>query len=420
MYSLKYKRTECALAGMGWLSKIPGETVPEKIALILGVLFLFAGLGVFPDSVLAGVIAVATGLFLIPAARSKMLNIAGISLPRGSVLVVGVVGLMLFGAVAPSSPSTNTAPSTPSPDSSAQQTDQTSTDSGKTTTAEVQVINSSISPTKGATPLNVTGTLEVENVGNASGEFTVDVEVDSVYATSKTVEVTAGERRTITIYHTLDTPGQRTVSLVGYGIYTSATGEPDVDASATVIASVPEPDPLTLTGTGQEATDTFELEPGLSIYELSHTGSSNFQVWLMNNEGEKKELLVNRIGDFEGSNAVGLLGGQHLLDIEADGDWEITVRQPRPTSAPSPPRTYTGDSRKATGFFSTDGGLARFDMQHSGDGNFQVWLLDKDGTKIEMLANEIGEFEGSTATNLESGIYLLDVNANGDWTVSVE
>jgi hypothetical protein len=41
------------------------------------------------------------------------------------------------------------------------------------------------------------------------------------------------------------------------------------------------------------------------------------------------ELLVNEIGSFDGSKAIGIdAPGLHLLDIQADGDWTITVEQP--------------------------------------------------------------------------------------------
>ena len=83
---------------------------------------------------------------------------------------------------------------------------------------------------------------------------------------------------------------------------------------------------ITLSGTGQEATSKFSLEKGLSIFRMTHDGNSNFAVWLLDNEGNKVNLLANEIGDFDGSKAVGISkSGIYLLNINADGNWEISI-----------------------------------------------------------------------------------------------
>jgi hypothetical protein len=57
-------------------------------------------------------------------------------------------------------------------------------------------------------------------------------------------------------------------------------------------------------------------------------------------------------------------------------------------------------------------------MTHDGDSNFAVWLLDDEGDKVELLVNEIGEFDGSKAVSIrKSGIYLLDISADGNWEI---
>ena len=184
----------------------------------------------------------------------------------------------------------------------------------------------------------------------------------------------------------------------------------------------PTPEPITLSGTGQEATSKFSLETGLSIFRMTHDGDSNFAVWLLDGEGEKIELLVNEIGRFDGSKAVGIKNiGDYILDISADGRWTITIEQPRPSNAPPVPKTLKGKGQQASEVFYLDKGLARFEMTHDGDSNFAVWLLDDEGDKVELLVNEIGEFDGSKAVSIRnSGIYLLDISADGNWEISIE
>ena len=184
----------------------------------------------------------------------------------------------------------------------------------------------------------------------------------------------------------------------------------------------PTPEPIALSGTGQEATSKFSLEKGLSIFRMTHDGDSNFGVWLLDDEGDKVELLVNEIGEFDGSKAVGIKKqGDYILDISADGRWTITIEQPRLSTAPSVPKTLKGKGQQASEVFYLDKGLARFEMTHDGDSNFAVWLLDDEGDKVELLVNEIGEFDGSKAISIsKGGIYLLSISADGNWEISIE
>lgn len=63
---------------------------------------------------------------------------------------------------------------------------------------------------------------------------------------------------------------------------------------------------------------------------MNHTGSSNFAIWLIDSNGDKVELLVNEIGVFDGSKAVGIaLTGDYLLDVTASSNWSVNITQPR-------------------------------------------------------------------------------------------
>ena len=195
-----------------------------------------------------------------------------------------------------------------------------------------------------------------------------------------------------------------------------------VDALMILQAATAAPESITLSGTGQKATSKFSLEQGLSIFRMTHDGNGYFGVWLLDDEGDKIDLLANEIGEFDGSKAVGISeSGIYLLDISADGSWVATIEQPRPSNAPSVPKTLNGTGQEASEMFYLDKGLVTFEMTHDGDGYFGVWLLDDEGDKIDLLANEIGEFDGSKAVGIsESGIYLLDISANGNWEISIE
>ena len=87
-----------------------------------------------------------------------------------------------------------------------------------------------------------------------------------------------------------------------------------------------EREPIKLTGTGQQATESFELTKGLRRFEMTHSGNSHFGIWLMDSEGNNIELLVNEVGSFDGSKAVKInQTGEYLLDVSADGNWTVEI-----------------------------------------------------------------------------------------------
>ncbi len=154
---------------------------------------------------------------------------------------------------------------------------------------------------------------------------------------------------------------------------------------------------------------------------MQHQGSSNFTIWLMNSSGGKVDLLVNVVSEFSGSKAEGITtAGDYHLDITADGQWAVDITQPRPMTAQPVPLSMTGVGQHATRFFALKEGSAIFKMTHNGSANFAVWLDDVNGKRIDLLANKVGTFDGSRAEDIDQGgIYLLDVDADGDWKIDV-
>lgn len=179
--------------------------------------------------------------------------------------------------------------------------------------------------------------------------------------------------------------------------------------------------PINLSGSGQQASSKFLLTSGLSIFKMSHNGSDNFSIMLLDESGKQIELLVNEIGSYNGSKAFGIkTESTYVLDVKASGKWSVIIDQPRPATAPET-KTFSGSTQQATQLFFLTKGLKTFRMKHSGDGNFAPILLDKEGNPVELLANEIGYFNGPKALGiLKDGNYVIDVRANGNWTISIE
>ena len=83
-----------------------------------------------------------------------------------------------------------------------------------------------------------------------------------------------------------------------------------------------------------------------------------------------------------------------------------------------PDGSFSGSGQEVTDTFALDDGFTAFVLEHDGESNFQIELIDDDsGETAEFLANEIGTFDGAVGTPIESGTYLMDVNADGDWSI---
>jgi len=180
--------------------------------------------------------------------------------------------------------------------------------------------------------------------------------------------------------------------------------------------------PVELSGKGDQASSKFQLQSGLSTWKVTHDGTSNVQISLLNSEGKYIDMPVNEIGRYSGKQIVRVgKPGEYLLNVKADGKWSVTIDQPRPSTAPAKPLTASGKGTNITPFVTLPKGLCVFKMNHRGDGVFRVKLFNAEGRLIDQIVGVIGAYEGSKAFTVdEEGIYIIGVSANGDWSVNVE
>lgn len=88
------------------------------------------------------------------------------------------------------------------------------------------------------------------------------------------------------------------------------------------------------------------------------------------------------------------------------------------TASPLSAQQLEGTGSHASPLFALDAGLAVFDVEHHGRGRFTVLLLDERAEVVARLADTAGAYSGSTAVRVpRSGRYLLDVEADGPWTI---
>ncbi len=191
---------------------------------------------------------------------------------------------------------------------------------------------------------------------------------------------------------------------------------------------------VSYSGTGDKVSEKFELQAGVTIFHMTHSGSSNFAVTLCNDTGGYVELLANEIGTYDGAtligvkdgNIVGAEPGKHYLDIDADGAWSIIIEQPRVASGAALPQTLTGSGPEVSVPLQLTTGTVVFNMTHDGSSNFAVTLWSDSGAYEELIANEIGAYSGETSVTVGNGILQvapgiawLNVDADGAWTIKI-
>ena len=196
------------------------------------------------------------------------------------------------------------------------------------------------------------------------------------------------------------------------------------------------------------ATDPFGLESGLAIVEMAHQGEGDFAVALLSatqeetaappepiefsneQDGGSHTEVASALADASGPGTFSQAAhipteGKHLLQVKADGPWNIKVEQPRPSSA-SRITSFSGDANTATPFFELSGGIKTITMTSFG-GGFKVSLLDEDGKvannpKLDEGKREAGAGRESawiTSDFSEGGIYLFNVQSDGLWTIEI-
>ena len=47
-------------------------------------------------------------------------------------------------------------------------------------------------------------------------------------------------------------------------------------------------------------------------------------------------------------------------------------------------------------------------------------MLDSQGEKTELLVSNFGSFDGSKAVNVSAGVFIMDISADGEWSVTIE
>lgn len=181
------------------------------------------------------------------------------------------------------------------------------------------------------------------------------------------------------------------------------------------LTPLPPPDPITLSGSGDDVVEVDKWSEA-AILHIVHNGGGNFAIWNYGEDGERYDLLVNTIGNYEGTVLIDFLQGEltTMFEITAGGTWtmEVMPLDPGYMTFAQFPGSYEGKGDDVVWFEATSG-IAEFN--YGGGGNFAVWGFNDDGR--DLLVNEIGPYSGKVLLQKDS--YLMIVNAESTWTMNV-
>lgn len=179
--------------------------------------------------------------------------------------------------------------------------------------------------------------------------------------------------------------------------------------------------PIKFQGHGDKVISGVNIPSGSFMVNLKHTGSRNFITRLYYGEEEYDyQLLSNEIGNYNGQCALtensGLEIKDGILEVIADGDWTIEFTRVTGTCT----LNVHGKGDKVTGLINATQSRYVVKLSHDGQRNFivKVHLYNGKWYDYELIANEIGKYNGETIIALDKGKqYYIEVMADGNWTI---
>lgn len=150
------------------------------------------------------------------------------------------------------------------------------------------------------------------------------------------------------------------------------------------------------------------------VVTAKHKGSGNFALSVLDQANQPTgDLLVNTIGNYQGTTAFGLssFGDPGVkIEVTADGSWSVQVSPI--SSAPQLDLPAKGEGDQV---FQYNGPAADWNVTHKGERNF-VLLQNSTDIMPNLAVNEIGNYKGLVPMN--AGPSVVRINADGSWSIS--
>lgn len=177
----------------------------------------------------------------------------------------------------------------------------------------------------------------------------------------------------------------------------------------------PIPEPITLSGRGDSVLDV-EKWDGPAIALITHSGGGNFAVWNYDVNGDRIDLLVNKIGSYKGTVPIDLLDREHTarFEVKAGGQWEIRLLLLTEARREQIPGTFTGSGDEVVILQGNNADLLKVDGTRA-KGNLAIWSY---GNTRDLVVNEIAPYQGTVMVASDT-LLLVISEGGGQWSIEV-
>jgi hypothetical protein len=182
---------------------------------------------------------------------------------------------------------------------------------------------------------------------------------------------------------------------------------PAVQSAPAAPAPAPAVPPQKFTGKGNDVVDLpTPLDAGVVQFDCAKC-SRNV---IVKTEGD---LLVNTIGKYTGTRWITQQTSR--FEIQATGSWTLTVGGFDLATTAGDKAPVSGHGDQVLLFPSSPD---KAHLTHKGDRNFIVQVIGADSSYPDLLVNDIGSWDGTVAMPDAGSLALVQVTADGNWTLT--
>lgn len=171
-------------------------------------------------------------------------------------------------------------------------------------------------------------------------------------------------------------------------------------------------------GSGDAVVETKSTSKSVLV-NVSHAGNSNFIIWAKNGAGDNVDLVTNEIGSHSGVRFLELNKRNKLkyFEVTADGVWTIDVK-PLKTATKWKGSSISGSGNQVIKTPKKLKSNSKIKMQYDGASNFIIWSYNSNGSRQNLIVNEIGTYSGTKFFGRNAT--YLEIVSDGAWTLTIQ
>ena len=109
--------------------------------------------------------------------------------------------------------------------------------------------------------------------------------------------------------------------------------------------------------------------------------------------------------------------------VAAESEETAPAEEAEPEPAPDPepvqPQSFSGSGSEVVMLEPLGDDVFFATVTHQGSSNIALWSVDENGQDLDLLVNDIGNYQGQVALNFGEDPAALRVEADGDWSIDL-